>query len=428
MSQSSTVSEPMTLEEAKGSAKSHRGHYTRNQVSLTRAIADLEANLSSFAVDQVQKLFATFEARKDILENLYNVCLRECEEKDRDVWTTKQGEVSTTLDKARTEVSRVMALAGVVPVPAMQAAPQQSGAGVVKANNTLKPFVLSLDHTPVELRNWVRKFKAFFSTSMFNKSSPEEQQAYVRQFLDPDLDLRIATKVTPMTPVFGDDGIIAEIEEVFTMKYPLMTRRLDYFRYERQSGQSVSAFVAKLTQLGNEADLASLSVDEIMIFRVITGIKEDNLFTKLMEMDNPDFEQVEKKITTWEVAQIAKKSYSEMAGSNKAKKLTQYKKGQQSGKGGKPKGGKPSGGGSGNASMHTPESIRGKCYKCGNPNHKKPDCTRENLVCNTCNKPNHVSTVCLAAFYASKNKATAKQVTNEEENKVSTVTTTPKRS
>ena len=102
--------------------------------------------------------------------------------------------------------------------------------------------------------------------------------------------------------------MISYIEDEFALCYPLFSRRLDFFRYKRSKGQTVSSFVATLMQLSTDTDLSSLTVDQTIVFRVITGVEEDQLLGKLLEMNEPDFEAVKKKIATWETAKIAKKS------------------------------------------------------------------------------------------------------------------------
>ena len=43
-----------------------------------------------------------------------------------------------------------------------------------------------------------------------------------------------------------------------------------------------------------------------MVFRIISGVDEDHLLCKLLEMANPILEDVKKKIAFWEVARITK--------------------------------------------------------------------------------------------------------------------------
>ena len=49
-----------------------------------------------------------------------------------------------------------------------------------------------------------------------------------------------------------------------------------------------------------------LPTAQLMVFRIISGVDEDHLLCKLLEMANPILEDVKKKIAFWEVAKITK--------------------------------------------------------------------------------------------------------------------------
>ena len=117
------------------------------------------------------------------------------------VWETKCTEVSTDLDNSLTLLNTVLATmdqatkaaATAAVVPRFQAVSPR-----ILVVDTLKPFVLSLQNTPVEFRQWKRKLDAFFSTSHLGLANTLDQQAYVRQFLNSDLDARIASLLLSM--------------------------------------------------------------------------------------------------------------------------------------------------------------------------------------------------------------------------------------
>ena len=44
-----------------------------------------------------------------------------------------------------------------------------------------------------------------------------------------------------------------------------------------------------MLQLSGEADLSSLTTDNLLVYQVFSGINEDNLFAKLMELEDPTF-------------------------------------------------------------------------------------------------------------------------------------------
>ena len=46
---------------------------------------------------------------------------------------------------------------------------------------------------------------------------------------------------------------------------------------------------------------------------MFSGINEDNLFAKLMELEDPTFQVVQKRIASWEASKTAKKSIHQAA-------------------------------------------------------------------------------------------------------------------
>ena len=138
------------------------------------------------------------------------------------------------LESIFTETSeKLMAAANeidVPPQPTLETPPTgQSQQMKPQINGALKPSVLNDDFTPVEMRAWVSQFKAFYSTSNMAQCTVEDQQAYLKICVDPNLYLRLSDKVSPTTEIFGEGGCIDLIKEEFLNKYPLFSRRLDFF-------------------------------------------------------------------------------------------------------------------------------------------------------------------------------------------------------
>jgi len=395
------------LAAATRSAKSYRGHLTAKLATATRAVELLDANHSAYASEQTQTTFAKAEVAFDQVVEAYLVCMEMDEDAQVQTWETKIQLLTTEMNTLRRKVDSAMNKAP-IPLAQAQALPMVNPhQGRMFVNDTLRPPVLTLQNTPIELRSWILKFKSFFTSNQFNQATIPEQQAYVRQFIDPDLEVRIEMKIDAATEIFGDSGMISYIEDEFALRYPLFSRRLDFFRYKRSKGQTVSSFVAHLMQLSGEADLSSLTVDQLMVFRVITGVDEDHLLGKLLEMTEPSFEDVKKKISSWEVAKVAKKSCRE-AKDGKASQVQQGRGNSQQSSGRRQnQGGKPSQGSSKGIEV-TPESLKGKCTVCGTKKHATAQCEyKSKATCKTCNKDGHYASVCLGAYY--KNKSSNSQ-------------------
>ena len=72
----------------------------------------------------------------------------------------------------------------------------------------------------------------------------------------------------------------------FEVKYPVFTKRLQYFKYREGKGQSFSEFRTQLHKLHEEANIKDLGPNEILSFHVLCGISDGKLRKKLMELED----------------------------------------------------------------------------------------------------------------------------------------------
>eukprot|EP00095_Tigriopus_kingsejongensis_P001396 maker-scaffold205_size259573-snap-gene-1.45 protein:Tk01396 transcript:maker-scaffold205_size259573-snap-gene-1.45-mRNA-1 annotation:"hypothetical protein DAPPUDRAFT_304267" len=158
-----------------------------------------------------------------------------------------------------------------------------------KPNQALKPFTLNRDHTPVEMRAWVNKFKAYYSSSHMDKLSIPEQHAYFTICIDDYLVTRLRDQMLPSTTIYGDDGCISLLEEEFLQSYPMFARRLDFFRYSQASGQLFTDWSAELRSKGDEADLSGLRVEDLYMMRDLPLVSGRRMGTK-MQLQNATLE------------------------------------------------------------------------------------------------------------------------------------------
>ena len=75
-----------------------------------------------------------------------------------------------------------------------------------KPNDALKPFTLTSANTPVELEEWLGRFRAYHSTSRMDLCSALDQQAYLRSCMDASLYNRVKSRFTDTMPLFVEDG------------------------------------------------------------------------------------------------------------------------------------------------------------------------------------------------------------------------------
>ena len=294
------------------------------------------------------------------------------------------------------------AIAQVVPAQAAAAAP---AAGVNPANGPLlkpiqdlKPYTLGLEHSPTELADWIQRFQSYYTASRLDRLPVPEQQAFLRQSLAPGLWIMVKQKINNQTQIFVDDdneeSCIQVLQEEFTLRYPLIMRRFEFFRYCQARNQNYTDFFAKLKDLGAAANLETMRENDYFIFRIVTGITDKDLRDKILEIsaDNFDIEEVDKVARSYEAAKACTTALQ--GRSNQASKATHNK----SNKGNKSKANKSSNTGHNNynGKQKLDEMKRlGKCLKCARTRH--PDgqsCPHASSSCHTCGKQGHISPAC----------------------------------
>jgi len=222
------------------SARADRGHLTRTTTSLNKAIAALLSSPTVYNGDQVLFYQNKQQLSFQNLDKKYRECmvLEDGSEEDIEEWERKLLAISTELDLSADAISAAFKKVKVHPAGASLPPPAATGTTaaattVPKANDTLKPDILSLDNSPLEFRQWKRKFRAFYDGSFLKNSTLAEQQSYVLNFVDADLNGHLLGHVAIDTEVWTDDGLVAILTDLFNARYPLFSRRMDFFRFQR---------------------------------------------------------------------------------------------------------------------------------------------------------------------------------------------------
>ena len=262
----------------------------------------------------------------------------------------------------------------------------------VKANDALKPFTLTRDHTPAEMRSWMRKFTSYYTSSNMEQASLAEQQAYLTALIDTHLETRIRDKVTASTPIFrGQDETIEItcielIEAEFAHKYPVLTRRYQFFNDKQMPGQLASDWVAKLRALGDEAELEEMTTEHLYIMRYVCGVSDAKLRGKFLKEKKPSLELFNEIILQHEAVKQSEKVITTGDPTTTARQVRQ---------GGEP--GK-------NSITHAQAGRKipsieemkkqNRCTRCGLSTHKANECYANNKDCNNCGIKGHLARVC----------------------------------
>lgn len=110
----------------------------------------------------------------------------------------------------------------------------------------MKPFTLTNEHSPVEMRIWLKVFTAFFSANELDKSEISVQQSYLLKFVLVNIRQRIEGDITEHTAVLDEgDGCLGLLIRDFEVRYSVFNRRLDYFAVKEMADQSALSFAKK---------------------------------------------------------------------------------------------------------------------------------------------------------------------------------------
>ena len=202
------------------------------------------------------------------------------------------------------------------------------------------------------------------------------------------------------------------------MRHTMTSKRLALFMCKSKQGEAPVAFIARLNQLYQDADLAAMTVDEMRTFFLISGITNSTLRTKLIEMKDPKYEEVCEKVNAWAATSATSKAIEKSQNNEGKVKAVKGKSDKGKGKKTLP----PP-----NIKIH-PTALEGRCFCCGSGSHDKRSCERvANAKCTNCNATGHYKNVCLAEYIAWRNntfniqakgkpnKGKAKKIDAEEE-------------
>ena len=124
-------------------------------------------------------------------------------------------------------------------------------------------------------------FKAFYSASNIGSLKTCAQHAFVRRSVDSDLMSVLETQITATTPIFDDenmpgtDSVFSLLNKEFLYRYPLVSRRFSFFSLNQAKGQTFTEYLAKLTSLGNLAELNTLNIEDLFVYRAIVGLGQE---------------------------------------------------------------------------------------------------------------------------------------------------------
>jgi hypothetical protein len=181
-----------------------------------------------------------------------------------------------------------------------------------KAAMQLKPFTLSREHTPTELTDWLDRFRDFYNASNLGANDIPGQQSYFKLFIKPNLYMQIRPKITAGTAIYATNGnpdvcCMDLLKDEFLIHYPLTVRHLDFFKLAQTKGQLFTDFYAKLSGMGELADLAGIEIEDMMVFRIIVALHDDKLRQLILRLPELTLTKVMREARAYESASTTTK-------------------------------------------------------------------------------------------------------------------------
>ncbi len=243
------------------------------------------------------------------------------------------------------------------------------------------------------MRAWIDQYEAYHRTSNLDTLPNKDQQAYFLALLDSPLRARIKASLADHIPVLSvisqQDSCIAILERSFMAKHPLFARRLNFFRYTHQSSVSFAEFLLKLRAIADEAELHSLTADNLLVTKAVAACSDAELSSQSLREKHLTLARVEELAEQREVELVsisAKKSAER--GMDLAKTTANTvcaKKNKQ-------------------AQLNVVKMLsfgewratvtkQKLCIRCMKK-HDHADCKHKDAVCNFCGRTGHISPAC----------------------------------
>ncbi|CAB4045969.1 Hypothetical predicted protein, partial [Paramuricea clavata] len=289
-SQSTSEETAMELDGMSRSIRSYRSHLSRTITTTKRFVTVTKEHGSSSAKDallsRLEEVQGYFRKIVDLTMAMQQSDNRNLDKYDDDL----------DVDRARfDELSeRVMEAIADNPTPQPRINAENEERRPVRINDSLKPSMLSKDASPTELKQWLEQYEAYYESNQMSKMTIKEQHSYFKMLLDSDLRTRMAAQTGPRTNIFGNESLIESLKEDFAMRYPLVTRRLDYFSRKQKNGEQFSDFLSKLKELGELADLDGITKEDILVFSSLSGTNNKELLDDLLKIEDASLKNIEK--------------------------------------------------------------------------------------------------------------------------------------
>ncbi len=402
-----------TLQKATAAANGYHGSAIRRCNEAKLIVEALDTHESHDGIAEVRKaLHKVQEAGVAAEEAFAAVLLKVTRDEEVETWKDRAETVSNTTAEAAAlclrsigvaegKLRAAAAHAGQAAAAAAAVAPAATPGRLVEA---LKPNLLTIDATPIEVRQWKRKLVTYLRRSgVPNWQDVSDQHSVFFGCMESAVEDRVmhhdryedTAAVLPADPVPDGSSLVELLDEVYLEEVPLFNRRLEFFQMRQRTGEgeTVEQFVELLEARAREAEVHLMSREDLIMFRCHTGIVEEGMLVEWRRLETPSLPEMKRAMTRYKAGKAQKKALKKDRERDARAARARDKDSGGGGGGGKKKR-------SPSRRRAVPPEWKELCLRCGNKGHMAADCSkrREDVNCDSCGRQGHTSKVCLTSY------------------------------
>ena len=259
-----------------------------------------------------------------------------------------------------------------------------------RLDKSLKPFVLTKAHSPTDLRLWIKQIEEYFHSGGLDRSADlneediKNQRAHLSRSLDVEMLKMLDQRTTSSTPVFGNEGCLKVIREIFMILYPIFYRRMTLFQI-RQSGEGNTSYLERINRTSMEAELDTLDREAFCLLHFVVTLEDEKLRKKIVALENPTYIAASKLVAKYDTTLISTKAIKKQQHSPDA--MAAFVNNGRTNHGNKP---------NYTNQRSTQANPKRQCIRCGRTGHDSNQCgvLVKGLNCKSCGKKGHLAVVC----------------------------------
>ncbi len=347
------------------------------------------------------------------------VLLKVTRDEEMETWKDRAQTVSNTTAKTAALCLRSIGVAeGKLWAAAAQAGQAAAAAAAAAAPaaapgrlvEALKPSLLTLDVTPIEVRQWKRKLVTYLRRSgVPNWQDVSDQHSVFFGCMESAVEDRVMhhnryedrAAVLLADPVPDGSSLVELLDEVYLEEVPLFNRRLKFFQMRQRTGEgeTVEQFIKLLEVRARETELHLMTQEVLIMFRCHTGVVEGGMLVEWRRLEMPSLPEMKWAMTRYTAGKAQKKALKKDRERDAWAARAHNKDSGGGGSSGKKKR-------SLSWRRAVPPEWRKLCLCCGTKGHMAAECSerREDVNCESCGPHGHTSKKCLTSYEEKREK------------------------